>query len=51
MVRNIIGTLLLVGEGKIDPAGFVAVLESRDRRRAGRTAPAHGLYLMSVSYP
>jgi tRNA pseudouridine38-40 synthase len=51
MVRNIIGTLLLVGEGKIDPAGFAAVLESRDRRRAGRTAPAHGVYLMSVSYP
>ena len=51
MVRNIIGTLLLVGQGKIDSAGFAAVLEGRDRRRAGRTAPAHGLYLMSVSYP
>jgi len=51
MVRNIIGTLVLVGEGKIDTAGFAAVLEGRDRRRAGRTAPAHGLYLMSVSYP
>jgi tRNA pseudouridine38-40 synthase len=51
MVRNIIGTLLLVGEGKMDSAGFAAVLAGRDRRRAGRTAPAHGLYLMSVSYP
>jgi tRNA pseudouridine38-40 synthase len=51
MVRNIIGTLLLVGEGKIDSIGFAAVLASRDRRRAGRTAPAHGLYLMSVHYP
>jgi len=51
MVRNIVGTLLLVGEGKIDSAGFAAVFAGRDRRRAGRTAPAHGLYLMSVSYP
>ncbi|MFL5803752.1 MAG: tRNA pseudouridine(38-40) synthase TruA [Roseiflexaceae bacterium] len=51
MVRNIIGTLLLVGEGKIDSMGFAAVLASRDRRRAGRTAPAHGLYLMAVHYP
>ena len=51
MVRNIVGTLLLVGEGKLDAKGFAAVLASRDRRQAGRTAPAHGLYLMSVSYP
>ena len=51
MVRNIVGTLLLVGEHKIDRAGFAALLAGRDRRRAGRTAPAHGLYLMSVSYP
>ena len=51
MVRNIVGTLLLVGEGKIDSAAFAAVFAGRDRRRAGRTAPAHGLYLMSVSYP
>ncbi|HEU5097818.1 MAG TPA: tRNA pseudouridine(38-40) synthase TruA [Roseiflexaceae bacterium] len=51
MVRNIVGTLLLVGEGKLDLEGFAAVLASRDRRKAGRTAPAHGLYLMSVSYP
>jgi len=51
MVRNIVGTLLLVGEGKLDAAGFAAILAGRDRRKAGRTAPAHGLYLMSVSYP
>jgi tRNA pseudouridine38-40 synthase len=51
MVRNVVGTLLLVGEGKLNVAGFAAVLASRDRRKAGRTAPAHGLYLMSVSYP
>ena len=51
MVRNIVGTLLLVGQGKLDTLGFAETLASRDRRRAGRTAPAHGLYLMSVSYP
>jgi len=51
MVRNIIGTLLQVGQGKLDTFGFAEILASRDRRRAGRTAPAHGLYLMSVSYP
>jgi len=51
MVRNIVGTLLLVGEGKLSVAGFAAILAGRDRRKAGRTAPAHGLYLMSVSYP
>lgn len=51
MVRNIVGTLLLVGELKLGKEDFAAVLASRDRRKAGRTAPAHGLYLMSVSYP
>jgi len=51
MVRNIVGTLLLVGEGKLNAAGFAGILAGRDRRKAGRTAPAHGLYLMSVSYP
>ncbi|NJO83926.1 MAG: tRNA pseudouridine(38-40) synthase TruA [Blastochloris sp.] len=51
MVRNIVGTALLVGEGKLDTSGFAAILRSRDRRKAGRTAPAHGLYLMSVTYP
>jgi tRNA pseudouridine38-40 synthase len=51
MVRNIVGTLLLVGEHKLDRAGFAKLLAGRDRRSAGRTAPAHGLYLMSVRYP
>jgi len=51
MVRNVVGTLLLVGEGKLSEAGFAEILAGRDRRKAGRTAPAHGLYLMSVSYP
>jgi tRNA pseudouridine38-40 synthase len=51
MVRNVVGTLLLVGEGRTSVEDFAAVLASRDRRKAGRTAPAHGLYLISVSYP
>ena len=51
MVRNIVGTVLQVGAGKLDARDFAAVLAARDRRKAGRTAPAHGLYLMSVTYP
>lgn len=48
MVRNIAGTLVEVGKGK-RPAGWVAeVLASRDRTRAGQTAPAHGLCLVEV---
>lgn len=50
MVRNIVGTIIQVGEGRTEPSAIPAILASRDRRKAGRTAPAHGLYLMSVSY-
>lgn len=50
MVRNIVGTLLLVGEGKISPEDVKTILESEDRRRAGPTAPAQGLYLVRVEY-
>lgn len=50
-VRNIVGTLKLVGEGR-EPVGFVGeVLAARDRKAAGPTAPAHGLYLIAVDYP
>ncbi|MEM8529733.1 MAG: tRNA pseudouridine(38-40) synthase TruA [Chloroflexota bacterium] len=51
MVRNIVGTVLLVGEGKHNVSDISRILQSRNRRQAGRTAPAHGLYLMSVTYP
>ncbi|NOK60988.1 MAG: tRNA U38,U39,U40 pseudouridine synthase TruA [Chloroflexi bacterium AL-W] len=51
MVRNIVGTVLLVGEGKHSVEDISRILQSRNRRQAGRTAPAHGLYLMSVTYP
>jgi tRNA pseudouridine38-40 synthase len=50
MVRNIVGTLVLVGQGKMAPADVAAILESRDRTRAGPTAPAKGLYLVKVIY-
>jgi tRNA pseudouridine38-40 synthase len=50
MVRNIIGTLILVGEGKIEPIKAKEILESKDRDNAGPTAPAEGLYLVNVNY-
>ncbi len=50
MVRNIVGTLVDVGIGKTSTEAFLQILESRDRSRAGATAPAHGLFLMEVRY-
>ena len=50
MVRNIVGTLVKVGLGKISPADFKGILESKDRDQAGATAPAHGLFLKNVNY-
>ena len=50
MVRNIVGTLVEVGRGKITPEGFKMILESKDRDRAGATAPPQGLFLVSVEY-
>lgn len=51
MVRTIVGTLLLIGRGKLPEAQMAHILRSRDRAQAGPTAPPHGLYLMSVTYP
>ncbi len=50
MVRNIVGTLLEVGRGKIQARQILEILSARDRRRAGPTAPAKGLCLMKVEY-
>ncbi len=50
MVRNLAGTLVEVGMGKRDPASMGALLEGRDRRLAGRTAPPQGLVLDEVLY-
>jgi tRNA pseudouridine38-40 synthase len=49
-VRNMVGTLRLVGEGKWTEADMAAALTARDRSAAGQTAPASGLYLVGVSY-
>ena len=50
MVRIISGTLLEVGEGKIKPSEITKIIESKDRKNAGKTLPAHGLYLLKVEY-
>jgi tRNA pseudouridine38-40 synthase len=50
MVRNIVGTLIEVGRSKLEPCDMLRILEARDRRRAGPTAPAQGLCLMKVEY-
>ena len=50
MVRNIVGTLVEVGKGKIRAEEFRRILEARDRRQAGNTAPAQGLFLVEVIY-
>jgi tRNA pseudouridine38-40 synthase len=50
MVRNIVGTLIFVGRGKILPEQVPLILASGDRTQAGMTAPAHGLRLYKVYY-
>jgi tRNA pseudouridine38-40 synthase len=50
MVRNIVGVLLEVGKGNVDRSGFLARLEPGCEIPAGPTAPARGLFLMSVEY-
>lgn len=50
MVRNLVGTLLYVGCGKISEGSIPAILEGKDRTQSGVTAPPHGLCLYSVSY-
>ena len=50
MVRNIVGTLVEVGLGKIDPQTMLTILLSKDRSQAGATAPPQGLFLVDVAY-
>jgi len=50
MVRIIVGTLIDVGMGKIKAEEIKSIIESKDRKRAGKTIPAHGLYLIEVYY-
>ncbi len=50
MVRALVGTMVDVGRGHFSVLDFERILSSRDRRKAGLTAPAKGLYLMKVKY-
>jgi tRNA pseudouridine38-40 synthase len=50
MVRAIIGTLVEVGKGRINAVEFRKILNSKDRKKAGPTAPAQGLFLKEVKY-
>ncbi len=50
MVRNLVGTFLLLGKGTLNESGLRRILELKDRSAAGATAPACGLYLVSVEY-
>ena len=50
MVRIMVGTLLFVNEGKIKEGELAEVIASKERKRAGRTAPPQGLYLNKVNY-
>jgi tRNA pseudouridine38-40 synthase len=51
MVRALVGTVVLVGQARLAVEDMARILQSRDRAQAGPTAPPHGLYLMSVTYP
>jgi tRNA pseudouridine38-40 synthase len=50
MVRSIVGTLVEIGKGKRKAADLRKILNSKDRREAGPTAPAQGLFLKEVKY-
>jgi tRNA pseudouridine38-40 synthase len=50
MVRNLVGTFILVGKGTLKAEDVTRILEARNRSAAGATAPASGLYLVNVEY-
>jgi tRNA pseudouridine38-40 synthase len=50
MVRNLVGTFVLIGKGAVSVDGLRVILEARERTAAGPTAPAGGLYLVNVEY-
>jgi tRNA pseudouridine38-40 synthase len=50
MVRNLVGTFILVGKGTLQPEDMTRILQARNRSAAGATAPANGLYLVNVEY-
>jgi tRNA pseudouridine38-40 synthase len=50
MVRNLVGTMLEAGRGRLCPSAIPEILAARSRSAAGPTAPARGLFLVSVDY-
>jgi tRNA pseudouridine38-40 synthase len=50
MVRVMVGTLIEIGRGRLNADEIDEIIASRDRRQAGPTAPAHGLFLVEVAY-
>jgi tRNA pseudouridine38-40 synthase len=50
MVRNLVGTFVLLGKGALSREDLIRILDARDRTAAGPTAPASGLYLVEVEY-
>jgi len=50
MVRNLVGTMLVIGKGTWQSEDMKRILAARDRSAAGPTAPANGLWLMGVEY-
>ena len=50
MVRNIAGTLVDIGRGYLPPGSMAKILRSKDRKKAGPTAPARGLFLLKIRY-
>ncbi|WP_455168503.1 tRNA pseudouridine(38-40) synthase TruA [Aegicerativicinus sediminis] len=51
MVRAIVGTMLMIGSGKLEAAELHNIIKSKDRSNAGFSVPSHGLYLTEVLYP
>lgn len=51
MVRSVVGTLLDVGQGKLDSDGFQAIIHAKDRGKAGQSVPAKALFLVDIGYP
>jgi tRNA pseudouridine38-40 synthase len=50
LVRNLVGTFLMVGKGNVSLLDLQRILEARDRSAASATAPASGLFLLGVEY-
>ena len=51
MVRAFVGTLLMINEGKIDVDSLRSILQSKDRKAAGKSVMPDGLYLTNIEYP